>query len=159
DDDELGLENSYGSVGARGLVIENTYDRSRNKGNCEEIPRHSFRTMYVWDVPFGHGRAFLGRPQGLGQTILSYVIGGWTWSGYFQAQSGGWMTPWWTGVDAQHGPHTSQTYLVPDRVCDGNIGNRTPFHMFDPTCFVQPANGRYGNSGFGILEGIGWWNY
>ena len=31
--------------------------------------------------------------------------------------------------------------------------------MYDPSCFVQPANGSYGNAGVGILQGLGVWSY
>ena len=156
DSDEGGLEQNYGSFGPLGATTENPYDRSRNKGNCEAIPRHSFRTMYVYELPFGKGRPLLNSPQGLGGGIVNTLVGGWSISGFFLARTGNYFTPLWSGFDAAN---TGQTLIRTDRVCSGKPSERTWTSIFDTSCFVRPPSGRYGNAGMGIIEGLGYWNY
>jgi hypothetical protein len=156
DDDEGGLELIYGSFGPLGTTLENPYSRSRNKGNCESIPRHSFRAMYVLDLPFGRGRQHLNNPQGFAGGVVNAVAGGWSISGFFITRTGHYYTPLWSGFDAAN---TGQTLLRPDRVCSGIPSERVSTHIFDASCFVQPQAGSYGNAGMGIIEGLGYWDY
>ena len=148
--------------GAGGPTIEDPYNRAREKGRCEMHPAHTFRALYTWDLPVGRSRGgLLSHPQNLGQKIADQVAGGWTWSGYFIARTGGYFTAYWSGVDSAHGPHTSQTLLRADIVpgCNPIPAHRDHLKMFEPACFTQPANGSYGDAGNGILEGLGVWNY
>jgi hypothetical protein len=156
DDDEGGQESNFGSWGAAGITSEDPYNRSRDQGNCEETPRHMFRAFYTWDLPVGQGRTYLAHPKDDEQKILNGVFGGWTWSGSFNARTGGWYTPYWSGYDAAN---TGQTLIRPDRVCNGNNVRQTNTYLFDPSCFTLPASGTYGNAGMNILQGLGSWNY
>jgi hypothetical protein len=82
------------------------------------------------------------------------VIGGWQLSGSFIAQTGEYLTPMFTGSD----PSNTQTVGgIPDRIGDGNLpsSERTIDRWFDASAFAVPANGRFGNSGRGILIGPG----
>lgn len=42
---------------------------------------HRLILTYVYQLPFGKGRQWLGHPQGVGQKILDNVAGGWQFSG------------------------------------------------------------------------------
>jgi len=154
DVDEDGQEFHYGSLGPLGPVIEDPYDRSRDKGNCSSIPRHTFRTFFVYDLPFGRGQHFLGNPTGLPAKVVNAAFGGWTASGFYHARTGKWYTPLWSGFDAAN---TGQTLIRPDRVCSGAPAHQDSNHIFDPSCFVEPPAGRYGNSGRGIFPDLGMW--
>lgn len=141
-----------GSIGAGGPTIENPYDRRRDRGNCHTTPRHVFKSMFTWDVPFGRGRQFLNSVPGPGGAILNGIIGGWTLSGFFIGQTGRFYTPYWQGFDAAG---TGQTDIRPDRIGSGRVSNQDYTRIFNPDDFVRPAAGRYGNAGRGIIEGIG----
>ncbi len=153
DDDEGGLI-AYGGVGPLGATIEDPYNRGRDKGNCEEIPRSFFRSTFVLESPFGTGRQWLSQLSGPTGGVVDAVLGGWTASGMFLARSGHYFTPYITGVTS---PNTGQTLIRPDRICSGVAHPQTDIHVFDPTCFVAPPQGRYGNAGTGILNGLGAW--
>lgn len=43
---------------------------------------------YSYNLPFGHGRAFLGSPDSLGAKVLDNVVGGWTMAGTTTFHSG-----------------------------------------------------------------------
>src|SRR5581483_10199565 len=116
DDDEGGLESNNGSYGRLGITIEDPYSRSRDRGNCESIARHRFRTLYVYDLPLGRGRTLLKNPQGVGAALLNAIAGGWSVSGFFIASTGRFYTPYWSGFDAAN---TGQTFIRPDRICSG----------------------------------------
>ena len=117
------------------MTIEDPYNRARDRGNCQAIPRHSFRTMYVYDLPFGKGRTFLKSPHGFGGGVFNNIVGGWSMSGFLIARSGNYFTPLWTGFDAAN---TGQTLLRSDRICSGVPDQRTATAIFNTACFTQP---------------------
>ena len=141
-----------GSIGSSGMFAENPYDRARDRGNCHPIPRHTFKTTFAWDLPFGSQRKFMNKRDSVGAVLLDTIVGGWTVSGYFIGQTGRYYTPYFQGFDAAG---TGQTDIRPDRIGSGIPANRDFTTIFDPTAFVRPQAGRYGNAGRGIIQGIG----
>jgi hypothetical protein len=156
DDDEGGLEFNYGSWGPLGNTIEDSYDRSRDKGNCEQTPRQNLRAMFVFDLPAGQGRHWLNNLQGIGGSALNAITGDWTLSGFYIAHTGKFYTPLWSGFDAAN---TGQFLIRPDRICSGTVSDQNGGMVFNPACFVQPEEGSYGNAGSGIIEGLGEWRF
>jgi hypothetical protein len=150
DDDET----SAGFV-ALGNTIEDPYNRARDRGNCQSVPRQIFRSTFVANSPFGSGGRWLTDVNGVGGGIVNSLLGGWTVSGMFQTATGNYFTPSITGITS---PNTGQTSLRPDRVCSGTHP-QNPILVFDPACFVAPPAGRYGNAGVGILPGLGYWQF
>lgn len=133
-----------------GTVIENAFDRNRERADAQYTPRHRFVSTIIWEMPVGKGKRFLNDHR------AGLVLGGWQVSGSYIAQTGEYLTPSFAGVD----PSNTQTVGgIPDRIGDGNLpsGQRTIDRWFDVSAFaVPPANsGRFGNSGRGILLGPG----
>ena len=154
DVDESGLEYSWGTLGANGPIIEDPYNRARDKGNCEIVPRQDLRSLFTASVPFGKGRAFLRNPTGFGMGLLNAIVGGWRVSGSFLARSGYFATPEWSGVDSAN---TGQTLIRPDLVGSIASTNFGPFNLFNPAGFAAPQPGHYGTAGHGIIETNGGW--
>jgi len=46
--------------------------------------RHSFKANWIYELPFGHGKWFLGDSRGL----TNHLVGGWEWHGTARIQSG-----------------------------------------------------------------------
>jgi hypothetical protein len=133
-----------------GTVIENAFDRRRERTNARYTPRHRFISTVIWELPVGRGKRFLG------SSPASVVLGGWQLSGSFIAQTGEFLTPTFAGVD----PSNTQTVGgIPDRIGDGNLpkGQRTIDRWFDVSAFAAPPanSGRFGTSGWGVLTGPG----
>jgi hypothetical protein len=133
-----------------GTVIENSFDRARERADAQYTPRHRFISTIIWELPFGRGKRFLD--SGLAST----VVGGWQLSGSFIGQTGEFLTPTFAGVD----PSNTQTVGgIPDRIGDGKLasGQRSIDRWFDVSAFaVPPANsGRFGTSGRGVIVGPG----
>jgi len=133
-----------------GTVIENAFDRSRERADAQFTPRQRFISTLIWDLPVGRGKRFLSNNP------ASLVLGGWQLSGSFIAQTGEFLTPSFAAVD----PSNTQTVGgIPDRIGNGNLpsNQRTIDRWFDVSAFaVPPANsGRFGTSGRGVIIGPG----
>ncbi|HEU0142625.1 MAG TPA: carboxypeptidase regulatory-like domain-containing protein, partial [Bryobacteraceae bacterium] len=109
--------------------------------------RHYFSLGYVWDLPFGPGRAFAN--AGIG----SHILGNWQLSGITQLRAGTPLTPRtstsWINVGSWIALPRS------NRVCDGRKSSPTMDQYFDAECFpAQPPN-TFGNSGRNVIIGPG----
>lgn len=111
--------------------------------------RHRAVVSYLWELPFGRGKRFLGSLRGL----PSHVIGGWQVNGIASLRSGAALStssPVSNGLGNRAGNR-------PDRIADGNlpVSERRVERWFDTAAFKDPPFGRYGNAGEGILRGPG----
>jgi hypothetical protein len=127
-----------------GNNIQNAYDRNANWAVADNNVPLRFVFSGVWDMPFGRGRRYLATGW---QSVLA---GPWTLTVIYQAQSGRPFTPVLSFDNANAG-----TTSRPDRVCSGNLDNRTLDRYFDTSCFQTPPPFRFGNSGRNILYGPG----
>lgn len=133
-----------------GTVIENAFDRSRERADAQYTPRHRFISSLIWELPVGKGKRLLSTHP------VNAVLGGWQLSASYIAQTGEFLTPSFAGVD----PSNTQTVGgIPDRIRNGNLpaGERTIDRWFDVSAFAVPAanSGRFGTSGRGVISGPG----
>jgi hypothetical protein len=148
--------------GQREDTVLDPFNRRADKGDLFYLPRHRFITEFDWELPVGRGRAFGANLP----AALDYVVGGWRLNGIFNAGTGNFLTPGYSGYDA------TGTGLLggrPDRIADGNLpsGQRTADRWFDASALTLPGGasttsppiGRFGNAGVGIIEGPGYWQY
>ena len=142
DTDEVGITEG-------GPTLEDAYNRRRERADAQYSPRHRLVTMLIWEIPAGMGRRWMNHGG-----AADWVFGGWQISATYNAQTGEFMTPAFSGSD----PSNTQTIGgIPDRIGNGNLpaGERTPDRWFDASAFAAPPNGRFGNSGKNILESPG----
>lgn len=131
------------------LNLENPY--SHQFWNRDQYTsRHRAVINATYTLPFGKGRRYMTAAPAVAQ----FVLGGWqaNWISYFQ--SGQYFSPSFSGSDPSN---TGTSGGLPDRIADGNLapGERKRDRWFDPSAFVVPPAGRFGNSGVNILEGPG----
>jgi hypothetical protein len=130
--------------------------RSCSKSPATFDVRHRAVGSLIWDMPFGRGQRF-GRKA---PRWVDLAIGEWTVTA---------ITTFSTGqpVILTAPNRTGSAFItpLPNRVCDGrsdqlssNIRNNG-FLWFDPTCFVVPAVGYFGNSGPTVINGPGFDNW
>lgn len=139
-----------------GPTTLNYFDIGADYGNVPFTRRHRFLSTFLWELPFGNGRAYARDLK----PFLNALVSGWQVSGITLFQSGAFLTPTFSGTDPSgtgvlvRGVTTTQR---PDRVGNGNLSNPTREQYFDPNAFVIPGNniGRFGNAGVGILQGPG----
>jgi len=134
----LGQQISYG--------IPRTSDRAISTFDI----KHNFSSTFIYDMPFGHGRQFLGDAPG----IVDSVVGGWTISGLVRLQGGQPYVPIITDTNRLGGVNRS---IRPDIVPGVPILN--PRYSYDncsmgnvcepyinPAAFMRPAKGSLGNA-------------
>ena len=114
---------------------------------------HRWVLSYVYDLPFGPGKAVLGGASG----VLGHLVGGWQTNGIVNMRSGAALSMA-SPVANDLGNRAGNR---PNRIADGNLPSdqRTVERWFDTTAFVNPQVGRYGNAGDGILRGPGLVNF
>jgi len=142
DTDEVGITEG-------GPTLEDAYNRIRERADAQYSPRHRFVSNVIWQLPIGNGHAVMNRGG-----VADWILGGWQLSLIYNAQTGEYFTPTFSGTD----PSNTQTIGGnPDRVKNGNLptDQRTIDKWFDASAFVAPPNGRFGNSGKNILIGPG----
>jgi hypothetical protein len=143
-----------------GQVIQNPNNRAIEKANNGLIVPKRWFAHALYSLPVGKGQRFLSNAP----AIVDHILGGWrtTWTAVIQ--SGQYFTPTFAGFDPSG---TGTIGGVPDRIADGNLeSERTVRRWFDTSAFVVPGCpsttplctqsapiGRFGNSGFNILEG------
>lgn len=125
--------------------------------DCDKGPTgfnvpHRLATAFVWDIPAGRGRRFLGSAP----RLVDLAAGGWSLSVISTFATGIPVT-----VTAPNNTPSSLTNFRADRFCDGRreLSNRDPrsngLFWLSPSCFAAPKPGYFGNSGVYILPGPG----
>jgi Carboxypeptidase regulatory-like domain len=137
---------------APAYYLDNLY-----KGRCDYDVPHNFVTSYIWELPFGKGRRFLGSAP----KALDYVIGGWQWQGINTLQSG---VPFNISISVDRA--NTATSQRPDSIAPPVQPNSLSCWYFtssNPACksllpsqadtFVLPALNTYGNAGRNLMRG------
>lgn len=140
----------------RGQVLENPYDRGRERSVAPDIPTHRYTMNWIYQLPFGKGRPFLGSAH----PVVNAIVGGWDVSGIYSYYSGQFLSVFWTGPDPTGTAFTSTATrplvtIRADQLRDGNLSGdqRTVARWFDATAFGGPPVGRFGNSAKGVIKG------
>ncbi len=132
-----------------GVVIEDSYDRARDKGNSQYAPRYAVQGNLLWELPFGSGKPFANRGG-----LIDHIVGGWQLSTGLVAQTGQYLTPTFSGSDPSNTltfggrPSVVGNWEVPS-------GQQSINHWFNAAAFTVPPVGQFGNAGYGIIEGPG----
>jgi hypothetical protein len=118
---------------------------------AEDIP-HSLVISALYDLPFGHGRAFGSNVS----SPIDALIGGWRMTAIGTFNYGEPIE-----ITAPNQTGSSNVQARPNRLCNGNDTNfrnniRTNGHVeFNPLCFATPAANHFGNAGRGLIYGPG----
>lgn len=130
--------------GAAGPQPQDPRNIRAERGNSIIDMRHRLTLSYLWELPFGSGKALLnhGGP-------VNWVLGGWQTNGILTMQSGLPFSP-----VLQISTTNTGTGSRPDVV--GAVSYpHTLQRWFDPSAFGTPAPYTYGNAGRNILLGPG----
>jgi hypothetical protein len=107
---------------------------------------HVFQAGWVYQLPFGSGRAMLNN-----KSALAWIAGGWEVDGVFAAYTGTPFTLSSPSGSTVNAPGNSQT---PDQVGPvvqlGGVGPGT--NWFDPKAFAAPTGVRFGTTGRNVLR-------
>jgi hypothetical protein len=127
-----------------------------DKGNASFDVRHRFTASYMYELPFGRGKALLGDARG----ALEQVVGGWQVAGITTISSGNWFTP--TDSDGNFANSDPFEGQLPNVVADPNHSPHCKPGTFFNTCaFVDPPFGSFGDAGRNSVLGPGFqiWDF
>ena len=144
------------SRGSGGSWHQNARALRDDRGSSDYDVRHRFTASYIYDLPFGQGKRYLGNMRGFGNKL----VGGWGINGITTFMSGNYFSVTVSGDRANVGGFPFQRA---NRSCDGNLplGDRTIDRYFNTTCFSQTPAGTFGNGGRNIVEipGLNNWDF
>lgn len=128
-------------------------------GNSDFDVRHRFVMSYIYQLPFGYGKAFGGSASG----ALNQIIGNWQVAGIVTAQTGNWftITDALTNVSTSDGGGGVGFYEVrPNVVGNPNGPHCLPDTLFNTCAFVDNTIPfTFGNAGRNIVRGPGLQNW
>jgi hypothetical protein len=147
---------------------QNAFDFQAERGPSDNNATHRFVLSYVYDLPFGNGKKFLGEAS----RGLNAVVGGWQFNGITVVQSGLPFSPLISAGDAAitAGPAGA---VRPNLVGDPNkpgpvaanptcVDPPTKIHTaaawFNRCAYVTPVNA-FGDAGRNSLVGPGFVNF
>ena len=116
-------------------LIENTYNRRRDRGDIYSIPRHQWENQALYTLP-GHGK----------------ILGGWQVNMLLNLQTGNFLNPVFSGPDPSG---TNTTTGRPDYQRPLTYP-QTLAAWYDRTAFAIPAPGQFGNAARNSVVGPGY---
>ncbi len=128
---------------------------NQNYGNADFDVRQRFVFSYVYDLPFGRGRAVAKDASG----VVNQIIGNWQMTGVFSAATGNYYTA--TDINSISGSDCGGTvgYYCsrPNIVGNPNAKPCIPGTLFNTCAFADNTIlGTFGNAGRNIIEGPGY---
>jgi hypothetical protein len=151
--------------GGTGSFTQNNRDLRERRGPSDFDVRHRFVASYVYELPFGKGRAYLNSGP------VSEILGGWRISGLGNIRTGRPFTARAGGNDsALGGTRSAGISAWADCLRDATLSSsdRNIDRWFDTTAFATPAalnpttntiQPRLGNCGRNTLRGPGITNF
>jgi hypothetical protein len=120
-----------------------------DRGNLDFIRRHYATLNYIYDLPFGRGRRWLGSLSGVADKLIS----GWQIAGISSMGTG---QPFSVTFTSQMlGWPSSRA----DIVGDPEVSDPSITQWFNPAAFAAPAPFTYGNSARNLLFGPGFFSW
>ncbi|HEU0138347.1 MAG TPA: carboxypeptidase regulatory-like domain-containing protein [Bryobacteraceae bacterium] len=142
------ISNSDSTFVGEGTSIQNGRDFSQQRGLCTQHFSHRYTLSWLYDLPFGRGKAFLGNAP----RPVEAILGNWQINGILTLRSG---SPFTVGQPGD-APNTGEGSPRPDQVGDANdIEERTVDRFFNTDAFAQADAFRWGTAGRNTVIGPG----
>jgi len=132
-------------------AFRNAYNWKADYGPSEYDIRQLLSLDWVYELPFGRGKAFGANSS----AIADYAISGWKFGGIGSFHTGNYLT----ATDASNISNAGGTH--PDLVGNPNSISRPSRgaglqEWFNTAAFAQPAQYTFGTAGTGVIEGPGY---
>jgi hypothetical protein len=136
--------------------IEDSFNRSRERGPDEKLPNQRFVANAIYQLPLGKGHKFAGNAN----RLLEGLLGGWELGLISIQQTGQHISPAISIPDPTGTVYTTSSSrptvnIRPDLIGNPLLANPTSDGWYNPAAFGQPSLGRFGTSGRGTILGPG----
>ncbi len=148
--DDGGTLNGSASANAPGLA-EDARNLRLDWGPSTFDARQAAAISASYDLPFGHGRRFADSINGIG----GFLVSGWSLDAIETLRSGFPFTPELSFNPSNNGDTTNPVRPSLNPAFSGPVILGAPSRWFNPSAFVVPPNGTYGNLGRDVLYGPG----
>jgi hypothetical protein len=125
-----------------GLYPQNSYDYAAEMGNSILDIRSRFVGSFLWELPFGQGKAYMS-----GDNLAARWLGGWQFNGIVTEQTG---SPFQVTAN-NDGVVDGHNSLYADCIGDAFAGATTNHKLYtttgfyiNPAAFAQPGPGQFG---------------
>lgn len=146
--------NDGSTGGGEQTYPQNVACRICERASSDQDIRSSFTANTVYQLPFGHGRAFLNHG------LSSQILGGWQVSGIAIARTGLPLNVTISRSASTIPDGNSSSPQRPDLVQGVSFipsQGRSPQHWINAAAFTAPASGTFGNAPRNLLRGPGAW--
>jgi hypothetical protein len=142
------IDDGAGTLNDGAGAFRDTYNIRLERGNSQYDLRHNFVGSFVYDLPFGRGRAYASQMH----PVANAILGGWQLGGILFLRSG---EPFSVTVSGDVANMGATNYA--NRIGNGNLSasERSIDRWFDTNAFSVPAQLTIGNAGRNILYGPG----
>ena len=149
--DAIGYYGAGGQSGSQSAYWQNLYDSKSEWGPCFYDVTHTLTGNVIYDLPFGHDRAF-GKNA---NRFLNAALGDWQLSAIGSFHNGFPLT-----ISAGDNSGTGSRGARADCVSPGTVfgAQESPlggYQWFDPSAYSATAPGTFGNCGVGTIRGPG----
>jgi Carboxypeptidase regulatory-like domain len=142
------ISNSDSTFVGEGTSIQNGRDFRQQRGLCTQHIGERFTLSWLYDLPFGRGKRFLGQTP----RAVDLLLGGWQINGIYTARTG---SPF-TVTQAGDAPNTGDGSARPDQIGDPNdVEDRSIDRFFNTAAFSPAAPFRWGTAGRNTVIGPG----
>jgi hypothetical protein len=155
---EEGGYNPTSNASETGGAPSDIYNPGRDYGNVIYTRRHRLMGSFLYELPFGHNKAYLSNAG----FFMNALVNDWQLGGYYLQQSGAFLTPITSGSDPTGTGMISkgfQAYSRPDTVSGASpyLSGQGARNYVNAAAFVNaPTNsGRQGTAGVGSVIGPG----
>ncbi|HWB97180.1 MAG TPA: hypothetical protein VG672_10770, partial [Bryobacteraceae bacterium] len=142
------ISDSDSTFVGEGTSIQNGRDGSQQRGLCTQDFRQRLTASFLYDLPFGKGKAFLSQMPRVGDLLL----GGWQVNGIYTARTGSPYTVSQSGDYPNVGDGTARPDLVGDPT---DVTNKSIDNWFNTSAFRMADRYRWGTEGRNVLIGPG----
>jgi hypothetical protein len=113
------------------LTPMDDYNLGRERGRSAFDFRHRFTASFLYELPFGKGRA-----RAIENPVANFVLGGWQVGGIFTVQTGFPLTAFCGPGNIQNGGNYCAPDVVPGQ-SPNDISDRTVQRLFNSAAFVD----------------------
>jgi hypothetical protein len=145
------FRNAGGANGSENSPPQDSYNLRAERGLASFDTRQRWVNSFVWDLPLGTGRRYLGHGA------VASILGGWQLAGILQMQSGFPFTINLNGDTAGIGGGTGGILIRPNAAPGASYelpdSQRSTERFFNTAAFALPPAGAFGNVGRNTVIG------